>query len=144
MTPKPTLPLEDLKKKALAATPGPWIRLGDSIDGYNTRVWRRDDFSSCGVPDILICEVYGVERNEVQRASKRNRLFLPDPQLAPNIEFIVSFSPDVVLDLIARVENLEAVLREVQETLCESTCGELKHRPICTAVKDALEKRGTK
>lgn len=116
------LDLDDLKAKALAATPGPWeswnvddetieVRAGSALTG--TGSYRSTDM-------IVECDVDGYEPDE------------PDfRQREADADHIAAFGPPTVLALIERVERAEAQLAAIRVARSshpecdkdESTCG---------------------
>lgn len=96
MTPKPTLDLEDLKNKALAATPG-------KQDG---RCIEKQLYPGHYALYSTAFEPVFVDRpwNWIEERFD---------QIKKNAEYAAAVSPDVVLDLIARVEVYEQTLYRV-------------------------------
>lgn len=78
------LPLEDLKAKAKAATPGPWRAGGTGAVICDT------ELDSVHFP--VIADLHHNDRDHVEQ----------------NQAYIAAASPDVVLKLIERIEMLEA------------------------------------
>lgn len=75
--------LEQLKIVASCSSPGPWF-----FEGYGTytRIIQ--------APGVCVCEV-------------------PDFNGVETAKFIASASPDVILDLIARVEGMQSALERI-------------------------------
>lgn len=88
------LDLDDLKAKALKATPGPWGAL-------STGVRNGDHWHVCDAGESIAL----VAANDGA----------PDDRRRENAEHIAAFDPPTVLALIERVERAEAVIEKVDD-----------------------------
>ena len=93
------LPLEDLKAKAKAATPGPWRAGGTGAVICDT------ELDSVHFP--VIADLHHNDRDHVEQ----------------NQAYIAAASPDVVLKLIERIETLQDAVKVFVEAGVDDGCG---------------------
>ena len=88
--------IEELKRLAEAATPGPWV---SHPKGYYGAVCRADD------PYDLVAVTHGQRRNNV----------------LANEAYIAAANPAAILELIAKIDRAQAEIRALEDKLREVT-----------------------
>lgn len=98
-TPTEALDTRALKKKAEKATPGPWKRLSDEMDGNDHDDDARVVMVEPGAPfgEVVICEQFHQDE--------------------PNAEFIAAASPDVILALLSERDTAHARIAALEQAL---------------------------
>ena len=90
--------VEELKRLAEAATPGPWV---SHPKGYYGAVCRADD------PYDLVAVTHGQRRNNV----------------LANEAYIAAANPAAILELIAKLDRAQAEIRALEDKLREVNHG---------------------
>lgn len=106
--------IDDLRKIAEEATPGPWITGGELPGSDGVFFGTAVDPDDPDEPGILLGEAY-----------------------APDAEFIATFNPETVLALLDRVETAEQALQRVR-AIAEAYDQQPEERELCGAVAQGI------